>query len=545
LDERGSEFPLREYLRVVNRRRWIIIITVLAAIGVSTGMSVLADRVYVGTAQVLVSDPAEGSLFNPSLVSGLLAGRTLQTQMQVLRSRPIAREVERLLGERAALIGTTRISGIGDTDVIAVKVESTVPSVARDTANTYAKVYVERRQRQAVDTLLRAGDELQRKAQEKKDQLADLDAQIARLQSAPKPDTAQIDGLRTQRNDLESQYARYRDQFDELQIDAALRKGGAQIVAEAALPGVPVRPTPVRNGILAMVLGLFIGGGLAFLFEFLDDTVKSSEDLERHAPSLAFLGAIPQVSDWRNRERPRVVSLEDPQSAVAEAYRSLRTSVQFVGLKQPLQTLLLTSPMSSEGKTTTLANLGVTLARSGKAVVMVDCDLRRPRIHEFFNLSHDLGFTSVLLGEVPASVALQTIAVAPGAGSLRLLASGPLPPNPSELLGTGRVAEVLTALQASADIVLIDSPPLLPVTDALVVSRRVDGVLVVATAGLTSRRHLARGVELLKQAEAPAIGVVLNGVGAEKGYGYEYRYHYYRQEGGSRRARRAAARAAR
>jgi len=335
-----------------------------------------------------------------------------------------------------------------------------------------------------------------------------------------------------------TQYSTYRDKYDQLQVDTSLQHAGASLVESASLPGIPVRPTPIRNALLAVLLGLFVGVGLAFLFEYLDDSVKSPDDLERHAPGLPFLGAIPTVSDWRNRDRARAITLEAPHSPASEAYRALRTSVQFVGLRQPLQTLLLTSPMTSEGKTTTIANLAVTLARSGKDVTVVDCDLRRPRLHAFFDVPNEIGFTSVLLGDAPLAAALRIVSAGSGGGALRVLTSGPLPPNPSELLGTNRVTELLTALQAMSDIVLIDSPPLIPVTDALVLSRRVDGVLLVVTSAVTSRRNVTRSVGLLEQAEAPTIGIALNAVSEESGYGGEYGYSYYRQEEPTSRRRR-------
>jgi capsular exopolysaccharide synthesis family protein len=162
-------------------------------------------------------------------------------------------------------------------------------------------------------------------------------------------------------------------------------------------------------------------------------------------------------------------------------------------------------------------------------VIVACCDLRRPRLHEFFGLDNTVGFTSVLLGDIPLSAALQDVAGRPG---LRVLASGPLPPNPAELLASRRATEVLTALRAQAHMVLVDSPPVLPVTDAAVLSSRVDATLVVATAGLTTKRELVRTLEVLGQVDAPVAGVVLNGVGGEGSYGYRYGYgyRYYRYE---------------
>lgn len=175
---------------------------------------------------------------------------------------------------------------------------------------------------------------------------------------------------------------------------------------------------------------------------------------------------------------------------------------------------------------------------------MVDCDLRRPRIHDFFGIPNDVGFTSVLLGEVPLSEAVQEV---PGERLIMVLASGMLPPNPSELLASQRTVQILAALQSESDVVLIDSPPMLPVTDAAVLSARVDATLLVTRAGTTSRRECERAIELLRQVDAPLVGTVLNGVSDESAYGYTYRYRYYQAEangrsrlGGARRAEERA-----
>jgi polysaccharide biosynthesis transport protein len=296
------------------------------------------------------------------------------------------------------------------------------------------------------------------------------------------------------------------------------------VVNQAGTPDEPVRPKPLRNAILALVVGLVIGVGLAFLREQLDDTVKDKDDLERATGGLNVLALVPLVGTWKDRAHPEVVSLVQPTSHAAEAYRSLRTSVQFIGLDHPVEVIQLTSPNAAEGKTTTLANLGVALANSGQRVIVVCCDLRRPRIHEFFGLDNTIGFTSVLLGELPQSAALQPV---PGQSGLSLMASGPPPPNPSELLASRRTGEVLVALKSECDVVLVDSPPVLPVTDAIVLSRAVDATILVGTAGRTTKKEYHRSVELLEQVDAPLIGSVLNGVDSEDLYGFGYGYGYY------------------
>src|SRR3954451_13891935 len=206
-----------------------------------------------------------------------------------------------------------------------------------------------------------------------------------------------------------------------------------------------------------------------------------------------------------------------------------------------MHTVQVTSPRAAEGKTTTLANLAVALARAGQRVVMVDCDLRRPRIHDFFGVTNEVGFTSVLLGELPLSEAVQEV---PGERLLMLLASGMLPPNPSELLASQRTVQILAALQSESDVVLIDSPPMLPVTDAAVLCARVDATLLVTRAGTTGRRELARAIELLHQVDAPLVGTVFNGVSDESAYGYTYSYRYYQAEQTNGRASRGGLRRA-
>jgi capsular exopolysaccharide synthesis family protein len=183
----------------------------------------------------------------------------------------------------------------------------------------------------------------------------------------------------------------------------------------------------------------------------------------------------------------------------------------------------VTSASAQEGKTTTLANLAVAFARSGLRTVAVCCDLRRPRLHAFFGLDNAVGFTSVLLGNVALSKALQPV---PGVDRLLILASGPLPPNPAELLSSSRTVELLRNLASQADIVLIDSPPVLPVTDSLVLSQRVDSTVLVSAAGTTTRKAVHRAAEMLHQVSAPLVGAVLNGVSEDSGYG-SYASRYY------------------
>ncbi len=204
----------------------------------------------------------------------------------------------------------------------------------------------------------------------------------------------------------------------------------------------------------------------------------------------------------------QLITISQPRSPVSEAYRSLRTSIQFLGLDRRIQTLLVTSAGPDEGKSTTLANLAVTFAEAGREVLAVDCDLRRPSLHQLFDLSNDVGLTTTIRDERPLTdVILQT-----GVPHLKLLPSGPLPPNPSEILGSQRMDRIIDSLRGSAEVILFDAPPMIAVTDAAVLGVKMDGVLLVVSAGKTKRDHALRAKSLLDKVNAKILGVVLNNV---------------------------------
>ena len=224
-----------------------------------------------------------------------------------------------------------------------------------------------------------------------------------------------------------------------------------------------------------------------------------------------------------------MVSVSEPTSPAAESYRSLRTSLQFARQEQQLRTMVVTSPGVGEGKTSVLANLGVVFAQAGERVVLVSCDLRRPMIGEFFGLSEQVGLTSVLLGR---QTLIEAVRPVPGFDRLSLLPAGPVPSNPAEMLSSARAAEVFAQLRGRFDLVLIDSPPVLPVTDAAILSRYADATLMLAAAGQTRRTDLHRAVERLDQVGSTILGIVLNKVTKQTGryYGYTYTYKPYPTE---------------
>ena len=219
-----------------------------------------------------------------------------------------------------------------------------------------------------------------------------------------------------------------------------------------------------------------------------------------------------------------IASTAEPTSPAAEAYRPLRTSVQFARQAHPLRTVLVTSPKAAEGKTSTVANLGAEFAQGGERGVLVSCDLRRPRLGQFFDVDERTGLTTVLLGQQPLEQALHPVR---GYDCLWLLGAGQVPSNPAELLNGPHGRELFETLRENFDLVLVDSPPVLPVTDAIVLSQYADGTLLVVAAGQTRRAELQRAAERFSQAKAPLTGIVLNEVNKLSGYGYGYGYGAY------------------
>lgn len=209
-----------------------------------------------------------------------------------------------------------------------------------------------------------------------------------------------------------------------------------------------------------------------------------------------------------NNGAERLITATNPRSPVAEAYRQLRTNIQFSSLDRPIKTLLVTSTSPEEGKSTTLANLAITMAQADRRVILVDCDLRRPVLHQLFRVGNGVGLTTVVANRDAQEIPFAPTEV-PG---LLLLPSGPLPPNPSELLGSNRMAEVIEQLKQQADYVLFDSPPIVVVTDAAVLASKVDGVILVIRAGKTKREYAQRAKAMLDKVNANLLGVVLNGV---------------------------------
>jgi capsular exopolysaccharide synthesis family protein len=293
------------------------------------------------------------------------------------------------------------------------------------------------------------------------------------------------------------------------------------ILAPALEPAMPVSPNIPQNVLFAAIAGAVLAGGVAFLLEYLDDTIKDTDDVQR-VLGISTLGAITRIAGIRDAN-DHLITLKHPRSPISEAYRVLRTNLRFSGIENPTGALVVTSAGPGEGKTTTAANLAVTMAQAGRRVVLVDGDLRRPMIHKFFGLSNDVGLCSLFLGD---ATSLESIIRPTQIETLRVITSGPLPPNPSEVLDSNLMKQTLEELRAQSDMVILDSPPVLAVADANILSSRASGTLLVIDSGKERSEVTRRAYQALKQTNTKVLGVVLNRLSSRKSSGYSSYYSY-------------------
>jgi polysaccharide biosynthesis transport protein len=314
-------------------------------------------------------------------------------------------------------------------------------------------------------------------------------------------------------------------------ITGMLAMSNVRILDRAEPPDRPVSPRPVRNLALAMVLGLLGGVALSFLLETLDTSLTTREQIEEHL-GLPFLGIIPKID--AEGGAPELAVVASPTSAAAECLRSIRTNLLFMSPTKPLKMILVTSSGPSEGKTSTSAALAETMAGSGNRVLLVDADMRRPRVHKVFGVNGESGLSSLILGEGTLAQAVVATAIP----NLSVLPCGPIPPNPAELLHTANFSRLLEEMAGRYDRVVIDSPPAGVVSDAVVIATQVDGTLLVLKGGQTSRDAAHRTVRSLVDVNARVFGAVLNSVDLEDQRYGQY-YYYYRRTYGQEAPARA------
>ncbi len=480
----GPEFDLPRFLGVLQRRRMAVAIIVLTLTTISVLRSLAASPTYTSTAELVVRPPT-----NPQFLDtlGTDSRNAVATEVRIVGSATVLDAAEAALGHRPDVSIRTR----DESEVVEVVGRASTAKGAAETANVVAETYIRLRQERTTDQLTTAATELQRQ----------YDAAQAQLNALPGTAVAPRQAIQTQIASLTAQ-------LDQLHLAQAVTvSSGAEVISEAEPPGGPASPKPIRDAVLAIVTALVLGVGAALLLDRFDDSLRDAEQLAELS-GLPVLGLVPVMPAESSTNAMLPAALSHPGSAFAESFRTLRTALRFLDLDQSHRTVIVTSPNPSDGKTTTVANLGVALAWTGRSVVVVSCDLRRGDLLEAFGIEQPVGLTSILLGEAEIETSLMRVAECPG---LSLLPAGPVPPNPAEILGSERTRGLLDYLSSRFDHVLLDCPPVLAVSDSLALCASTGApVLLVVRSGVTTTRELERTLELLGQVRPELLGTVLN-----------------------------------
>jgi Mrp family chromosome partitioning ATPase/capsular polysaccharide biosynthesis protein len=515
--------PLTRRLRIVYRRKWIVALTFVVVLGATLAFTLRQQRLYTATAQVALSNQnLAAALTNTEQYTGITETPTYlaQTQADVARSPQLARLTLQALkiGEApATFLASSTVRPLADANLLVFSVTDPDPAKAQRLAAAYANQYVTFSQGIATAALVRARTEVQRVIASNRrnralySQLVAKDQQLATIQ--------------------------------------ALGTSSATVVNTGSR-AVQTQPKVLRTVVVGAIVAIVLGIGLASLWELLDTRARSAEQIEEllGVPLLGSLAAPPR----RMYERGQIAMMHDSGGVSAEAFRMLRTQVDLARLGSPCKTIMVTSCVAGEGKTTTVANLGAAMAAAGHRVAVVDLDLRGPQLQRFMAPDGASGgLTDVALGNIGLDEALVSVRVAAGVGSpggrrtddddlapdgrdaephyaqtaleepLKFLAAGVRPPNPGEFSNSPALELILAGLRDRCDTVLLDTPPALLVGDALALSQVVDSILIVARLGIVKRQQLTQLWRRLESSPAIAMGVIVTGVRSQnQPYGY-------------------------
>ena len=520
-----------EHFRFARRWLWLIGLCAVLVGAVGYIVSTIQRPIYRATSRLIVN---EGDISSINQIAGLQVSEQLaRSYAERLKGNylVISRAIDELgLNiEVDTVIENMQVRFIGNTQIIEFSVEHTDRLLAQALANKIPEVFAEQNLAQQLQRFDSSKTSLQLELEETRVLLDGAEQALQVALEDPDVTSDTINTLQQNVTRYRTTYSGFLQSYEDLRIAEARNLDNIILDLPARVPTEPVRPqVPLVTGIMTFV-GVIIGIGIAFLIESMDKTVRSREHLHEIFEESA-LGVIPEASN--NSSSHFLVVADLPRSPVAEAYRHLRTNLLYTLASHDYQSVIVTSPEPGEGKTTISANLGAALAQTGKRVILVDADMRRPNLHPFFNITNDIGLSDLILDPKNGEMGLRSTEI----DGLWVVTSGSVPPNPAELLGSDRMTRLVEWLSEQADFVIYDTPPLLAVTDATVLSRCIDTTLIVIQSGKSTQQNIQAAILQLQTVEANLTGFVLNRAKrSEDNYYGSYDSHYYSNGNGAQK----------
>ena len=513
-DQSIEPIDLRQYIYLLWQWAWLIILVSILVGGATYLFSRQQTPIYQATTRVIVN--AAPSTMAADYTSILASQNLTSTYAQMISSQPVMEEVASRLGGNltpSALQAAVSAQPVSGTQLIYIAVRLTDATQAAAVANTTAQVFSEQIEQMQSARFTSSSDSL-------KAQMAEITQQINTLTQQANTTTDKAEQMRLQDQISQDQdiYSRLLVSYEQVRLTEAQTVSSISQVEKAIVPVLPVSPRIWQNTQLAFLVGGLLAVIIVFLIEALNDTIHDPE-LFMQKFHLSILGVIAH----HEQQEGSPITGREPRSPVSEAFRSLRTNVQYASVDQPLRTLLVTSATPTDGKSTISSNLAVVLAQGGMKVCVIDADLRRPKIHHIFGVQNQIGLSELFMQPVVHLISsMQKNPVE----NVSVISSGRLPPNPAELLASKKMREILEVVLDQSDIVILDTPPVLSVTDAVVLSQAVDGVLLVVRPGSTKQTAFRQAVQQLNQVGANLLGVVINEAG-QRGFNYNYYYRKY------------------
>ncbi|MBP9500805.1 MAG: polysaccharide biosynthesis tyrosine autokinase [Candidatus Promineofilum sp.] len=498
---------LSSYISILVRRKWLVLICTLLGTAIAVIVTLLSTPRYTASTTVRVLTIGAGTVTTarPDIV---YTERLVSTYSRILTGDTIRSQIQKELGLDAW--PALSVESVPGTELIRIIADASDPEDARDIVNTAASILIQQNRE------FYSGGDGQSLQEILAQRLATADSELAEaranynniLASSPE-DTASLAVAAQAIEVNEGIYASILSQYEAARLEETVRANSISVVEEARVPRRPSSPRTLLNIALGFAAGLVIGVALAFTADNLDTTLHTTEQIE-NATQMATVGQVPMAKD--DLAIARLGSGHYPQ---LESFRRLRTNI-LASSSSGSQVVLLTSAKRGEGKSTVSGNLAVTIAQSGREVVVVDCDLRLPTVHKIFELPNKRGLTNILAGEMTLE---ETIQDSPFP-RLQVIASGPLPPNPTELLGSQRMLDLIEQLKATFDFIILDTPALLSVADAAVLAPAVDNVILVVAQGQTQRGDVRAVRQQLSNVRVKSMEVVVNRAEPNGSYAY-------------------------